>query len=132
MFMAATGLPPRQGLYDPRFEHDSCGVGFIADLQGRKSHDLVDKAVAILINLQHRGACGCESNTGDGAGILLQLPDRFLQRAAAQAGIDLPAAGAYGVGMVFLPTDPDDRLACEKLFEQIVCEEGQTPLGWRT
>jgi len=130
--MASTGTPQRQGLYDPRLEHDSCGVGFVADLQGRKSHDLVQKAIQILLNLEHRGACGCEKNTGDGAGILLQTPHRFLQRACAQAGCRLPAPGEYGVGMVFLPTEPDDRAVCEGLFELIVREEGQIPLGWRT
>ena len=107
--MPSTGLPLRQGLYDPRLEHDSCGVGFVVDLQGRKSHDLVQKAIRILLNLEHRGACGCEKNTGDGAGILLQTPDAFLQRVAAEARIKLPEAGQYGVGMVFLPTDAQDR-----------------------
>jgi glutamate synthase domain-containing protein 2/glutamate synthase domain-containing protein 1/glutamate synthase domain-containing protein 3 len=130
--MLPTGLPPRQGLYDPQYEHDSCGVGFVVDLKGRKSHDLVQKAITILLNLEHRGACGCEKNTGDGAGILLQMPHRFLARACAQIGIQLPAPGEYGVGMVFLPTDESDRAACEALFEQIVREEGQVPLGWRT
>jgi glutamate synthase (ferredoxin) len=130
--MSAAGFPARQGLYDPRFEHDSCGVGFVVDLQGRACHDLVDKAVRILLNLQHRGACGCETNTGDGAGILLQTPHRFFQRACEQVGIRLPRPGEYGVGMVFLPTDPMDRAACEGMFEEIVREEGQTVLGWRT
>src|SRR5947208_6771197 len=130
--MPSTGLPLRQGLYDPRLEHDSCGVGFVVDLQGRKSHDLVQKAIRILLNLEHRGACGCEKNTGDGAGILLQTPDAFLRRVAAEARIKLPEAGEYGVGMVFLPTDAQDRAACEGMFEQVVREEGQIPLGWRT
>ena len=130
--MESTGLPPRQGLYDPRLEHDSCGVGFVVDIEGRKSHDLVQKAIQILLNLEHRGACGCEKNTGDGAGILLQTPHRFLKRACEQVGIRLPEPGDYGVGMVFLPTDKDDRALCERIFEQIVREEGQVPLGWRT
>src|SRR5207244_5743622 len=95
--------PPAQGLYDPGYEHDACGVGFVVDLKGRKSHDLVQKGIQILLNLQHRGACGCEPNTGDGAGILLQLPHKFLQRECDRLGIALPDYGRYGVGMVFLP-----------------------------
>jgi glutamate synthase (ferredoxin) len=130
--MQQTGLPLRQGLYDPQYEHDSCGVGFVVDLKGLKSHDLVQKAIQVLLNLQHRGACGCEKNTGDGAGILLQTPHRFLQRICEPAGIRLPEPGEYGVGMVFLPTDPHDRTTCEGLFEEIVREEGQIVLGWRT
>ena len=124
--------PPKQGLYDPRYEHDSCGVGFVADLSGRKSHDIVVKALQALSNMEHRGACGCEKNTGDGAGILVQMPDAFLRNVCASVGIELPGAGQYGVGMVFLPTDPDQRGFCEGRFEQIVREEGQTVLGWRT
>jgi glutamate synthase (NADPH) large chain len=130
--MESTGLPPRQGLYDPQHEHDSCGVGFVVDIEGRKSHDLVQKAIQILLNLEHRGACGCEKNTGDGAGIVMQTPHRFLKRAGEQVGIRLPEPGEYGVGMVFLPTEADDRAHCERVFEQIVRDEGQTPLGWRT
>ncbi|HXG13122.1 MAG TPA: glutamate synthase large subunit [Gemmataceae bacterium] len=130
--MNQTGIPPRQGLYDPRYEHDACGVGFVVDLKGRKSHDIVTKALQVLLNLQHRGACGCEKNTGDGAGILLQMPHRFFQHECDRLGIRLPAFGHYGVGMVFLPTDPADRRRCEALFEQVVREEGQEVLGWRT
>src|SRR5262249_32464576 len=99
---------------------------------GRKSHDLVQKAVRILLNLEHRGACGCEKNTGDGAGILLQTPHRFLSQECDKLNIRLPACGEYGVGMVFLPTKPEDRQQCENLFEQIVQEEGCPLLGWRT
>jgi glutamate synthase (NADPH/NADH) large chain len=130
--MTAHAFPPKQGLYDPQYEHDACGVGFVVDLKGRKSHDLVRKGLQILLNLEHRGACGSESNTGDGAGILLQIPHAFLQLECAQLGIDLPVPGAYGVGMIFLPTDARDRQACEALFETLVSEEGQTVLGWRT
>src|SRR5438093_7854998 len=130
--MPSTGLPLPQGLYDPRFEHDACGVGFVVDLQGRKSHDLVQKAIRILLNLEHRGACGCEANTGDGAGILLQTPHAFLKEACAQVKIPLPSPREYGVGMVYLPPDPAQQKACEKLFENIVLEEGQRVLGWRT
>src|SRR5207302_10918756 len=130
--MSQYGLPPKQGLYDPQYEHDACGVGFVVDLKGRKSHALVEQAIQVLLNLQHRGACGCEKNTGDGAGILLQTPHRFLAQECDKLKIKLPAQGEYGVGMVFLPTNPDDQRRCEELFEQSVCEEGCTPLGWRT
>jgi glutamate synthase (ferredoxin) len=130
--MIQTGIPSRQGLYDPRHEHDACGVGFVADLHGRKSHDLVRQAVQVLVNLEHRGACGCDKNTGDGAGILLQTPHRFLLQECDRLGLHLPAPGEYAVGMVFLPADATDRQRCEQLFEQFVHEEGQIVLGWRT
>jgi glutamate synthase domain-containing protein 2/glutamate synthase domain-containing protein 1/glutamate synthase domain-containing protein 3 len=124
-------LPPKQGLYDPLYEHDSCGVGFVVDLKGRRSHDIIKKAIRVLTNLEHRGACGCETNTGDGAGILIQMPHRFLLQEFARLKVDLPEPGHYGAGLVFLPTDPQNRLECERLFEQIVEEEGQAILGWR-
>jgi glutamate synthase (ferredoxin) len=127
-----TDLPPRQGLYDPRHEHDACGVGFVANIKGRKSHDLVVQGLQILRNLDHRGACGCEANTGDGAGILIQTPHEFLLEATAQAGIHLPAPGHYGVGMIYLPTDKQQRRRLEQVFEKIVHSEGQDFLGWRT
>jgi glutamate synthase (ferredoxin) len=130
--MSLQGTPSKQGLYDPQYEHEACGVGFIVDLKGRKSHDLVAKATQILLNLEHRGACGCEKNTGDGAGILLQTPHAFLARECDRLGIELPAPGRYGVGMVFLPSDANDRMECERLFEQIARREGQVVLGWRT
>src|SRR5215831_7421773 len=120
--------PPAEGLYDPRTEHDACGVGFIVDIKGRKSHDVIDKGLTVLINLEHRGACGCESNTGDGAGILVQMPDRFLRKVL---GFALPPAGTYGAGLIFLPTDHRARLALQQLIEVIVAEEGQRVLGWR-
>jgi len=125
--------PPRQGLYDPQHEHDSCGVGFVVDLKGRKSSKMVQDALQVLLNLQHRGASGCEKNTGDGAGILMQVPHDFLVEVCAQAKgrIILPAAGQYGVGVVFLPNDPGSRAACEHLFEKVVRDEGQRFLGWR-
>jgi glutamate synthase (NADPH/NADH) large chain len=104
------GLPPAQGLYRPEHEHDACGIGFVANIEGRKSHDIVLKGVQILINLAHRGACGCDPQTGDGAGILIQIPHAFLDREMASQGLSLPAAGEYGVGMLFLPVDPHDRL----------------------
>jgi glutamate synthase (ferredoxin) len=124
--------PAPQGLYDPRHEHDSCGVGFVVDLHNRKSHDIVAKALEILVNLEHRGACGCEANTGDGAGILVQTPDRFFRQELAKLKLALPGAGDYGVGMVFLPRDDASRERCERAFEKIVRDEGQRVLGWRT
>ncbi len=124
--------PPKQGLYDPQYEHDACGVGFVVDLKGKQSHAIVQQALQVLLNLQHRGACGCEKNTGDGAGILLQPPHAFLVREAGKLGIKLPEPGAYAVGMVFLPTDPADRRRCEEWFEEMAREEGQQVLGWRT
>jgi glutamate synthase (ferredoxin) len=126
------GLPPKQGLYDPWNEHESCGVSFVVDLAGRKSHDIVRQALCALVNLEHRGACGCEKNTGDGAGIILQTPHTFFLRECARLGIALPGPSEYGVGMVFLPTDAQDRKSCEELFEQIARDEGQIVLGWRT
>src|ERR1044071_3828271 len=126
------GLPAKQGLYDPQFEHDACGVGFVVNIKGRKSHEIVRQALTILINLRHRGACGCEYNTGDGAGILLQMPDKFFRKVAPAAGLNLPAFGQYGVGMLFLPQDAAERKACEAHLEKVIREEGQELLGWRT
>jgi glutamate synthase (NADPH/NADH) large chain len=120
-----------EGLYDPRNEHDSCGVGFVVDIKGRRSNTIVKQALQVLINLLHRGACGCEANTGDGAGILIQMPDKFLRKATASAGIALPPAGQYGAGLVFLPRDAKARARVQELCEQIIAEEGQTLLGWR-
>jgi glutamate synthase (NADPH) large chain len=117
-----------QGLYDPRYEHDACGVGFIVDMKGRKSHGIVQQALSVLINLAHRGACGCEENTGDGAGILVQVPDKFLRKVAPAP---LPPAGDYGVGLVFLPHDVAARAQIVELVARIIAEEGQTLLGWR-
>ena len=125
------GLPPAQGLYRPEHEHDACGIGFVASIEGRKSHDIVLKGIQILINLTHRGACGCDPQTGDGAGILIQIPHAFFEREAASLGFSLPAPGEYGVGMVFLPVDTQDRLICEGIVEKIAREEGLTVLGWR-
>ncbi|HEY7497859.1 MAG TPA: glutamate synthase large subunit [Vicinamibacterales bacterium] len=123
--------PAAQGLYDPRHEHDACGVGVIAHIKGQKSHAIVSQALQLLINLLHRGACGCEVNTGDGAGILLQMPDKFLRREADRLGFALPAERGYGAGLVFLPRDAAARDRVETLFEQIVIDEGQLVLGWR-
>ncbi|HVM48545.1 MAG TPA: glutamate synthase central domain-containing protein, partial [Candidatus Acidoferrum sp.] len=126
------GPPPKQGLYDPRFEHEACGVGFVADIKGRKSHTIIQQALQVLLNLNHRGACGCEANTGDGAGILIQPPHDFLKLVAREGRVSLPGPGEYGVGMVFLPQDPAQRAECEKIFGEIAAEEGQPVLGWRT
>src|ERR1039458_9156694 len=129
---APYGWPEKQGLYDPQFEHDSCGVGFVVNIKGQKSHKIVRDALTILTNLAHRGACGCEANSGDGAGILLQTPHEFLQKICAQEKIALPAYGEYGVGMVYLPPDTGSRYKCEKLFEEIIENERYRLLGWRT
>ncbi len=126
------GLPPKQGLYDPVNEHDACGVGFVVDIKGRKSHRILEQAIQVLHNLDHRGACGCEVNTGDGAGVLLQLPHRFLQNVAERDGFTLPAPGEYGSGLIFLPRNASKRRKLEERFEQIVQSEGQSVLGWRT
>jgi glutamate synthase domain-containing protein 2/glutamate synthase domain-containing protein 1/glutamate synthase domain-containing protein 3 len=126
------GLPPKQGLYDPAFEREACGVGFVVDMKGRKSHRILEQAITVLKNLDHRGACGCEVNTGDGAGVLLQMPHRFLARVCADLRIQLPEPGQYGVGMLFLPRNASKRRKLEERFEQIVQSEGQTVLGWRT
>jgi len=122
---------PAQGLYDPGQEHDACGVGFVADLHGRGSHDIVHKGVQILVSLEHRGACGCDPETGDGAGILIQLPDRFLRREAASQGVELPEPGRYASGLVFLSQHESEREAQARAFERVVSSEGQRFLGWR-
>src|SRR5438105_13879301 len=126
-----TGLPPKQGLYDPRNEHDACGVGFVAHIKGRKSHDIVEKGLTILNNLTHRGATGADPLHGDGAGILIQIPDAFYREVMAKQGVKLPKAGAYGVGMVFLPRNAAARAACVREIERAVVNEGQVLLGWR-
>ena len=129
--MTLSGLPPKQGLYDPRFEHDACGVGFVVHIKGEKSHEIVEQALTVLQNLDHRGACGCEENTGDGAGILMQIPHAFLKDACSGLGIQLPDPGEYGVGMIFLPDHRDQRRRFERTLEKIIVEEGQKCLGWR-
>ena len=129
--MNQPGLPIPQGLYDPSHEHDACGVGFLANIKGKKSHAIVEQGLQILKNLTHRGAVGADPLAGDGAGILLQLPDRFLREEMAKQGITLPPVGQYGVGMVFLPQEPASRLACEYEIERAIKDEGQVLLGWR-
>ena len=129
--MTIPGYPTKQGLYDPRFEHDACGIGFVVNIKGEQSHEIVEQALTVLENLDHRGACGCEDNTGDGAGILLQVPHAFLQHACDGIGLQLPRPGQYGVGMVFLPPDREQRHQCERRLEEIIRREGQEVLGWR-
>jgi glutamate synthase (NADPH/NADH) large chain len=129
---AKHGYPSAQGLYDPAHEHDACGIGFVAHIKGVASHDIVRQGLTVLSNLDHRGARGCEMNTGDGAGILLQIPDRLLREEMSAAGVDLPERGRYGVGMVFLPPDDEHRLPCEQRLAEIVEEEGLKVLGWRS
>ncbi|MDH3513830.1 MAG: glutamate synthase subunit alpha, partial [Gammaproteobacteria bacterium] len=121
----------QQGLYDPAYEHDACGVGFVVDMKGNRSHRIVTQALTVLRNLMHRGACGCEENTGDGAGILIQLPHAFLERETGKLGIRLPKPGHYGSGLIFLPRDPEAARRCQDLFAGIIREEGQQLLGWR-
>ncbi len=123
--------PQAQGLYDPAFEHDSCGVGFICHMKGQASHNIVDSALTMLENMEHRGACGCDPESGDGAGILVHMPDLFLRRRCKELGIDLLPAGQYACGMIFLPQDMISRRLCEQRFESVVREYGMVVLGWR-
>ena len=120
-----------QGLYDPSNEHDACGVGFIAHIKGNKSHSIVEQGLLILKNLDHRGAVGADELMGDGAGILLQVPDQYYREEMAAQGVALPPPGEYGVGMVFLPKENASRIACEQEIERSVVAEGQVVLGWR-
>ncbi len=129
--MSKSGLPPKQGLYDPRFEHDACGVGFVVHIKGEKSHEIIERALTVLENLDHRGACGCEENTGDGAGLLMQVPHAFFQHVCEGLGIRLPDPGEYGVGKIFLPDNRNQRRRFEKIIEEIIADEGQKLLGWR-
>jgi len=124
-------MPEQQGLYDPAQEHDACGVGFVAHIKNRKSHAIVSQGLQILKNLEHRGATGYDPLLGDGAGILIQIPDAFLREEMAKQGVNLPSPGSYGVGMVFLPRNPESRRACEAAIERTVRYEGQVLLGWR-
>ena len=129
--MGHAHLPEKQGLYDPRFEHDSCGVGFVCDIKGRKSYDIVKKGILALEHLMHRGATGSDPKTGDGAGVLIQVPHGFLSKECSKIGIRLPKSGDYGVGLIFLPTDDKERKFCEDNFRKIIEEEGLKFLGWR-
>jgi glutamate synthase domain-containing protein 2/glutamate synthase domain-containing protein 1/glutamate synthase domain-containing protein 3 len=120
-----------QGLYHPSYEHDACGVGFVAHIKGKKSHSIVEQGLSVLKNLSHRGAVGYDPKLSDGAGLLIQIPDRFYREELARQGVKLPPAGQYGVGMVFLPRDPASRIACEYEIERAIKDEGQHILGWR-
>jgi glutamate synthase (NADPH) large chain len=126
--MMRRSQPGPVGLYDPRFEHDACGVSFVVDIKGRASRRIVDLAIGALCNLEHRGATGAEPDTGDGAGILLQVPDRFLREVV---GFPLPPAGHYAVGLCFLPTDEVAREKTVAAIERLVAEEGLQTVGWR-
>ncbi|RJQ79162.1 MAG: glutamate synthase subunit alpha, partial [Desulfobacteraceae bacterium] len=125
------GAPHAIGLYDPRFEHDACGVGFVCRLKGGASHEVVRQGLQVLSNLAHRGACACDANTGDGAGIMIQLPHRFLRSVAQELGFKLPKPGKYASGLVFLPTDAHQHSFCKEQLENSVRQEGQRILGWR-
>src|SRR5579862_6093855 len=124
-------VPGRQGLYDPRNEHDSCGVGFVADIKGRKSHDIIERGLQILVNLDHRGAVGADPLVGDGAGCLIQMPDALLRDWALRNGLDLPPPGRYAVAMCFLPRDPAAREFAIGHVEHFIRAEGQRLVGWR-
>lgn len=124
-------FPGKQGMYYPGFEHDACGVGFVANIKGKKEHEIVRNGIEILENLKHRGATGSDPETGDGAGILIQLPDGFLRKVCDKIDIELPAPGDYGTGLIFLPTIAEDRHKIENIFEHVTHEEGQKFLGFR-
>ncbi|MCH7726664.1 MAG: glutamate synthase subunit alpha, partial [Planctomycetes bacterium] len=126
------GFPAKRGLYDPAFEKDSCGVGFVAHIKGKRSHQIIDDAYIVLKNMEHRGACGCESNSGDGAGIMTALPYEFCAKVAKEdLKTNLPEPGRFGAGVVFLPTIATERDTCKQAVEQIIVEQGQRLVGWR-
>ena len=124
--------PRKHGLYDPKNEKENCGVGFVAHIKGQRSHQILLDAYQVLLNMDHRGACGCESNTGDGAGILTALPHEFLAKVAKNdLGVDLPAPGKFAAGLVFLPQIPEEREHCKKTVEKLIAEQNQKLVGWR-
>jgi len=125
------GFPAPQGLYDPRNEKDSCGVGFVCDIGGKASHSIVERGIEVLNHLLHRGAAGADAGTGDGAGILVQIPHRFLEGACRSLGFSLPQVGSYGTAMMFMPLDPDTRIACQAAVDKSLSGEGLRVLGWR-
>ena len=127
----SAGQPGPFGLYDPKYEHDGCGVGFVVNINGTKSHEIIERGIEVMINLLHRGATGGDTKTGDGAGILIQIPDAFLKHDCNSIGISLPAAGKYGIGMIFLPQEQNPRNKCRQIIEETVVEEGLEFLGWR-
>jgi glutamate synthase domain-containing protein 2/glutamate synthase domain-containing protein 1/glutamate synthase domain-containing protein 3 len=130
-YRTPAGLPEPQGLYHPSTEHDACGIGFVASIRGQRSHEIILKGIEVLVNLTHRGATGCDPETGDGAGVLIQIPHEFFARECASLGFTLPARGEYGVGMAFFPVEKPARLNCEAVVERIIAEEGLSVLGWR-
>ena len=129
--MKVSNVPQRQGLYNPQFEHDACGIGFVVNIKGEKSNQIVRQALKALVNLSHRGALGSEPNSGDGAGILMQIPHDFYKEVCAKVDIALPDAGDYGTGIVFLPHNLTLRSEVENMFERVIESEGQDFLGWR-
>ncbi|MBM3736075.1 MAG: glutamate synthase large subunit [Acidobacteria bacterium] len=131
MDFGSHGLPPKQGLYEPSLERDACGIGFIVNIKGVPSHQVIQQGIQILINLTHRGACGCDPDTGDGAGVLIQIPHAFFKRECGKLGFSLPDPGKYGAGLVFCPVDRQSRLLVEGIVERIATEEGLDVLGWR-
>jgi glutamate synthase (NADPH/NADH) large chain len=128
---ADPGVPPAQGLYDPALDKDSCGVGFIADIKGRKSHQIVEDGLRILCNLEHRGATGADPRAGDGAGILIQIPHKFFVKKADELGFKLPAPGEYAVGYLFMPHDKEWRQIIKDIYAELIAREGLSLLGWR-
>jgi glutamate synthase (NADPH) large chain len=130
--MNYTHFPEKQGLYDPGFEHDSCGVGFVCNIKGEKSNSIIKQGIEILRRLAHRGAVGADPKTGDGAGILIQIPHEFFKKVASINKIDLPGPGLYGTGLIFLPQDNKEREFCKSVFEKVIREDGQILLGWRS
>ncbi len=129
--MDRSALPQQQGLYDPRFEHDSCGVGFVCHVKGRQSHDIVSQGLEVLRRLSHRGATGADPKTGDGAGVLIQIPHEFLVEKCLKEGIQLPVPGKYGTGLVFFPQNAKEKKFCKDAFARFIRQEGQELLGWR-
>jgi glutamate synthase (NADPH/NADH) large chain len=130
--MKYTHLPKKQGLYDPAFEHDACGVGFVCDITGKRSNEMVLKGLEVLKRLSHRGATGADPKTGDGAGLLIQMPHEFFAKVCPEAKIELPSPGDYGAGLIFLPVNSKDRKFCKDTLSDIAKKEGQKILGWRT
>ena len=128
---ADPGAPRAHGLYDPALDKDSCGVGFIADIKGRKSHQLIEDGLRILCNLEHRGAVGADPRMGDGAGILVQIPHKFFAKKTAELGFKLPPAGEYAVGYLFMPQDPNWRQIIRDIYAEVIAREKLTLLGWR-
>ena len=131
VLQSALTTAAEQGLYSPANEHDACGVGFVAHIKGQRAHGIVEQGLQILANLDHRGAVGADKLMGDGAGILIQIPDEFYRAEMATQGIELPPPGEYGVGMIFLPKEHASRLACEQELARAVKTEGQVLIGWR-